>query len=191
MSVATILSQIAALQANLSAAKVAERATYRANVRPALLTGFKTLTASGLDRRAAAAAIRAIEPTIAANRPAIATPASVANHATAPRRNADKMPSAQREAIEANRAYFVGKQWSILPTDRLYPTLEVNPKKAQGAGYYRFAIMQDNPGLTVAEFKRLLSAAQDSGALWAGGKAELTGEITYNLNTGMIRLVRE
>ena len=187
-----ILTQIAVLQASLAKAKVQERANYRANVRPALLSGFKTLLNANMTPRAAALAIKAMEPAIAATIASKTAPDSVVpNYATVSRRNTDRMPKARRDAIVVNRQYFVGTEWNILETDRLYPTLEVNPKKVTGDGYKRFNILQTQPGITFAEFKRQLGEFQKAGHLWAGNHTKLKGEVSYNLNDGLLRLERD
>ncbi len=192
MSNATaIMSQIAALQASLAKAKIQERANYRVNVRPALLSGFKTLLNANMEPRAAALAIKAMEPAIAATITIKTVQASVPNHASTPARNTGSMPQAQRDAIVSNRQYFVGTEWNVLDSDRLYPTRTVNTKKQPSMGYKRFDILFTQPGITFAEFKRQLRGFQDSGYLWAGGNSDLKGEVTYNLNVGLLRLERD
>lgn len=181
-------AQIAALLATRASVKLAARQNYRNHTRGPLLSAFQTLLSAGLNRRVAGAAIRAIEPTIAAVnvKPDIvaqALPAPVSRQ----RGGGNREPEAQREARINNTATFWnGKEWTFVASDKLYTTIG-NTKKSPSAGRDRFAIIDSNPGITVEAFKNTLN---DYVAKGHAGMA-YSNDIGYNLANGMLRIERD
>jgi len=187
LSSASIDEQIAALLAARGEVKRNERLTYRNHTRGPLNDAFRKLISAGLNARAAAAAIKAVEPTIAA---AAIKPVATLTHIPpqAAIGHNKKWPTARREAQQENyRLYADHKgKMNYRDTDKLFVTV-LGAKQAETAGKLRFDILETNPGMTVAEFKAELAKYTAKGL--AGYK--YSDDVNYNMKEGLLRIERE
>ena len=187
LSTVSIDEQIAALLAARGEAKRQERLSYRNHTRGPLNTAFKTLLTAGLNPRAAAAAIKAVEPTIAA---ATVKPVATLTHIPpqAAIGHSNRFPLARQEARHENYRLYADDKGKMhyRETDKLYVTV-MGSKQAKTNGKLRFVILEDNPGMTVAEFKAELAKYTAKGL--AGYK--YSDDVNYNMKEGLLRIERD
>jgi hypothetical protein len=186
LSSASIDEQIAALLAARGEATRNERLTYRAHTRGPLNDAFRKLLSAGLNARAAAAAIKAVEPTIAATIKPVSTLTHIPPQAAIGHSN--RFPLARQEARHENYRLYADEKGKMhyRDTDKLFVTV-MGAKQAKTDGKLRFDILEANPGMTVAEFKAELAKYTAKGL--SGYK--YSGDVNHNMKEGLLRIERD